>query len=472
MKVLYAAAEAVPFIKVGGLGDVMGGLPKELVKTGVDARVVIPFYSQIKEEYRNKAQFVKSIGVPLGWRMCYCGIFEAEIEGVTYYLVDNEQYFKRESVYGEYDDAERFSFFAKAVLEILPHVGFYPDIINANDWHTALVPLYLNAFYRNINEYRNIKTVLSIHNIEFQGQYDPLILGHVLGLDVTFRDIVMYDGCLNILKAGIESANVITTVSKTYADEILNPYFSHGLHNILEPRKYKLHGIVNGIDIDTFNPKTDPKIYQNFDWSSIRFKSNNKKELQKEMGLEVDAKKPVIGMVTRLTSQKGMDLIGEVMSELTKLDMQFIVLGTGYPEFEGMMRYWENECHDKIRGVIKFSSELASKIYAGSDLFLMPSKSEPCGLAQMIAMRYGTVPIVHAVGGLKETVTPYNPETKEGNGINFQSYNPWDMFDAIKRGLSLYNDKESWKHLRKNAMHTDFSWAKSAREYIELYNSI
>lgn len=472
MKVLYAAAEAAPFIKVGGLGDVMGGLPKELCKEGIDARVVIPMYSQINEEMRKKAEFVTSISVPLGWRMSYCGIFKAEIDGVTYYLIDNEQYFKRAGVYGEFDDAERFSFFSKAVLEILPHIGFFPDIINANDWHTALVPLYLNAFYRNINEYRNIKTVLSIHNIEFQGQYDPLILGHVLGLDVTYRSIFMYDGCLNILKAGIESANIVTTVSKNYAQEILDPYFSCGLHNILEPRKYKLRGIVNGIDTETFNPKTDPNIYHNYDYSSIRFKTNNKKEFQKDMALEVDSKKPLIGMVTRLTSQKGMDLIGEVMRELVKLDMQFVVLGTGYPEYEGMMRYWENECHDKVRGIIKFSSELASKIYAASDLFLMPSKSEPCGLAQMIAMRYGTVPIVHAVGGLGETVHPYNPEIKEGNGITFQSYNAWDMFDAIKRGLALYGDKENWKILRRNAMHTDFSWAVSAKEYIEIYKNL
>lgn len=472
MKVLYAAAEASPFIKVGGLGDVMGGLPKELCKEGIDARVVIPLYSQIKSSLKEKLEFITVIGVPLGWRMCHCGIFKAEISGVAYYLIDNEQYFKRAGVYGEFDDAERFSFFSKAVLEILPHVGFFPDVINANDWHTALVPLYLNAFYRNINEYKNIKTVLSIHNIEFQGKYDPLIMGHVLGLDVTYRDIFMYDGCLNILKAGIESANIVTTVSKNYAREILSPYFSHGLHNILEPRKYKLRGIVNGIDTDTFNPKTDSAIYQNYDWSSIRFKTNNKKELQKEMGLEIDAKKPVIGMVTRLTDQKGLDLIGEVMHEFVNLDMQFIVLGTGFPEYENMMRYWENERHDKVRGIIKFSGEMASKIYAGADMFLMPSKSEPCGLAQMIAMRYGTVPIVHAIGGLGETVIPYNPETKEGNGVTFQSYNAWDMYDAINRALELYKDKESWRNIRKNAMFTDFSWSVSAKEYIEIYKNI
>jgi starch synthase len=472
MKVLFIAAEATPYIKVGGLGDVMGGLPKALIKLGVDARVVIPLYSQIKESLRADLKFVKALGVPLGWRICHCGIFEGEINGVKYYFIDNEQYFKRDNVYGEFDDAERFAFFSKAALEIFPHIDFYPDVINANDWHTALVPLYLNAFYRNIKFYKEIKTVLSIHNIEFQGQYDPLILGHVLGLDVTYRSILMYNGCLNILKAGIESANVVTTVSKNYANEILDPYFSHGLHNILQPRQYKLKGIVNGIDTDLFDPKTDSLIPYNYDYQTIRFKTSNKKAFQKEMGLEVSATIPIIGMVTRLTPQKGLDLIKEVMPQIVEMDMQLIVLGTGFSEYEEMMKYWEDACGSKVRGIIKFSNELASNIYAASDLFLMPSKSEPCGLAQMIAMRYGTIPIVHTVGGLKETVMPYDPATKVGNGITFQSYEALDMLDAIKRGLDLYQDKNSWRNIRKNAMSTDFCWNISAKEYMEVYEGI
>ena len=472
MKILYVAAEATPYVKVGGLGDVMGGLPKELCALGHDARVVIPLYSTIKEELKKDLKFVAEVNVPLGWRMCYCGIFEGEYKGVKYYFIDNKQYFERPSTYGEFDDAERFAFFSKATLEILPYIDFYPDVINANDWHTALVPLYLNAYYKNVISYKDIKTVLSIHNIEFQGQYDPIILGHVFGLDVTYRSIFMYDGCLNILKAGIESANLVTTVSKTYAQEILRPDFSHGLHNILVPRQYKLRGIVNGIDYDAFNPKTDKLIPHNFDYKTIRFKSLNKAAFQKEMGLPEDAKKPMIGMVTRLTSQKGLDLVREVMVELLKFDIQLVVLGTGYPEYEDLMRYWENTDHMKVRGIIKFSNELASKIYAASDMFLMPSRSEPCGLAQMISMRYGTVPIVHTVGGLKETVTPYNHETKEGNGFTFQSYSPWDMFDAIKRALAAYDSKDDWKNVRKNAMNTDFSWTKSANEYLETYKSV
>ena len=472
MKILYVAAEATPYVKVGGLGDVMGGLPKELCALGEDARVIIPLYSSIKEELKTELKFVAEINIPLGWRMCYCGIFESEYKGVKYYFIDNEQYFKRPNTYGEFDDAERFAFFSKAALEILPHIDFYPDIINANDWHTALVPLYLNAYYRNISAYKNTKTVLSIHNIEFQGQYDPIILGHVLGLDVTYRSIFMYDGCLNILKAGIESADLVTTVSKTYAQEILSPQFSHGLHNILVPRQYKLRGIVNGIDYDAFNPKTDKFLHRNFDYSTIRFKSLNKTALQKEMTLPEDTKKPMIGMVTRLTPQKGLDLIKDAMFELLKFDIQLVVLGTGYSEYEELMRYWEYTDHEKVRGIIKFSNELASKIYAASDMFLMPSRSEPCGLAQMISMRYGAVPIVHTVGGLKETVIPYNPETKEGNGFTFQSYNAWDMYDAVKRAVAAYNDKDIWKFVRKNAMNTDFSWNKSANEYMEIYKSI
>ena len=472
MKILFAAAEATPFIKVGGLGDVMGGLPKALNQLGVDARVIIPLYAQIKQELKDKLEFIAEIGIPLGWRMCHCGIFKAKISGVTYYLVDNEQFFKRPNVYGEFDDAERFAYFSKAVLETLPHVDFYPDVINANDWHTAMVPLYLNAFYRNIPEYQNIKTVLSIHNIEFQGQYDPLIMGNVFGLDVSHRDIMMYDGCLNVLKAGIESADLVTTVSKTYAQEILYLYFSHNLHNILIPRQYKLKGIINGIDTEVFNPKTDPALPYHYEYKSIRMKSMNKTALQKELGLEVDAKKPLIGMVTRLTPQKGLDLVREVMPELTKHDIQLVVLGTGYSEYEENLTYWDTVCHEKVRAIIRFSGELASKIYSAADLFLMPSHAEPCGLAQMISMRYGTIPIVHTVGGLKDSVTPYNPETKEGNGITFQSYNAWDMYDAIMRGLSFYHDKNQWKYLRKNAMNTDFSWENSAKEYKQTYEDL
>lgn len=471
-KILFAAAEALPFIKVGGLGDVMGSLPAALKALGADARVVLPLYAQIPEQLHQTLTFVTSIGVPAGWRVSHCGIFQGEYNGVTFYLLDNEQYFKRDAVYGEFDDAERFAFFSKAVLEILPHIGFYPDVINANDWHTALVPLYLNAFYRQTKGYGHIRTVLSIHNIEFQGKYDPYILGGVFGLDVAFRDILMYDGCLNILKGGIESADTVVTVSESYAQEILEPFYSSGLHHILQARKEKLVGIVNGIDTELFNPKTDENLTCGYDRETLRFKAINKRALQKEMGLPQISGVPLIGMVTRLTPQKGLGLIREAMDAISAMDMQLVVLGSGDPEFEAMIRDWSARASGKLRCSIGFSSTMASRIYAGADLFFMPSRSEPCGLAQMIAMRYGAVPVVHAVGGLKDTVIPFNPETGEGNGVTFLSYEAWDMLDALRRALALYHQKNVWRVVRRNGMSRDFSWGNSAKRYLDVYRAL
>ncbi len=472
MKVLFAAAEASPFIKVGGLGDVMGGLPKELVSKGIDARVILPLYSAIKPELREKIKYVTNCYVNNSWRSSYCGIFTAEHEGVTYYFIDNEQYFKRDVVYGSYDDGEIFAFFSRAVLEVLPVIDFIPDIINVNDWHTAMLPVYLNAYYRHRDEYKFIKTVLSIHNIEFQGKYDPYILGGLFGLDVCHKPVMMYDGDVNVLKGGIESADIVSTVSKNYVNEILQPEHSFGLHNILNARRGKLRGIINGLDTEVFNPETDKSIKTNYSISTLRNKKHNKVALQKSMALDTEADVPVIGMVTRLTKQKGFDLFYDVIDQIADLPVQIVVLGTGATEYEDMMRGWEHRRHDKVRGIIKFSSEIASQIYAGADLFLMPSKSEPCGLSQMIAMRYGTIPIVHTVGGLVDTVEPYNPQTKQGTGITFQSYNSYDMLDAIKRAVDLYYDKKNWLQIRKNAMSKDVSWNIPAEEYIAMYNEL
>lgn len=472
MKVLFAASEASPFVKVGGLGDVMGGLPKELNKKGVDARVILPLYSAINHKMREKLEYITNIYVENSWRNSYCGIFKAEVDGVIYYFIDNEQYFHREKVYGSYDDGEIFAFFSRAVLDVLPVIDFIPNIINVNDWHTSMVPVYLNAFYRHREEYRNIKTVLSIHNIEFQGKYDPFILGQLFGLDVSLKPLMMYDGCVNILKAGIESCDLVSTVSNNYADEILREEHSFGLHHILNARKNKLRGIINGIDTNVFNPKEDESIKTNYDITRIQNKRYNKIDLKNDMALSQDEDLPLIAMVTRLTKQKGLDLFYPVMDELSDLPMQFIILGTGDEEYENMLRGWEIRRHDKIRSVIKFSSSLASKIYAGADILLMPSKSEPCGLSQLIAMRYGTIPVVHTVGGLKDTVVPYNPETKEGCGITFQSYDSYDFLDAIKRAIALYYDKKNWKILRKNAMGKDVSWNYPANEYIKMYNEL
>ncbi len=472
MKVLFVAAEASPFIKVGGLGDVMGGLPKELVKKGIDARVILPLYSSIKQDLRKEIKYVTNVTVNNSWRSNYCGIFTAKYDGVTYYFIDNEQYFHRKSIYGNYDDGEIFAFFSRAVLDVLPIIDFIPDVINANDWHTAMVPVYLNVFYRHRDEYKNIKTVLSIHNIEFQGKFDPYILGQLFGMDASLKPLMMYDGDINVLKAGIESADIVSTVSKNYVNEILNPQHSYGLHHILNARRGKLRGIINGLDTESFNPETDKFIKTNYNASSLQKKRFNKLQLQKSMALKEDASIPVIGMVTRLTRQKGLDLFYNVMDQIADLNVQIVVLGTGAYEYENMMHDWEYRRYDKVRGVVKFSAETASQIYAGADLFLMPSLSEPCGLSQMIAMRYGTIPIVHTVGGLKDTVEPYNPETKEGNGITFQSYNSYDMLDAIKRAVDLYNSKSDWLQVRKNAMKKDVSWNCPAEEYIEMYKDL
>lgn len=472
MKVLFATSEASPFLKTGGLGDVLGALPKAVAKEGVDARVIMPLYSSIPHGLRSQMEFIANFYVTISWRKTYCGVFSARVGEVTYYFIDNEQYFSRNNIYGEYDDSERFAFFSKAVLDVLNLIDFFPDVIHVNDWQTALLPVYLEAFYREDLRYRNIKTVLSIHNIEFQGKYNPIILGSIFGLDVNFRSLLMYDGNINLLKGAIESCDMVTTVSDTYAEEILHETHSHGLHNILIPRRYKLRGVINGIDTDVFNPETDSAIYKNYTYDTIRFKSNNKKALQKEMGLEVNNDIPLIGMVTRLTDQKGIQLLQEVAHEINQMNVQLIALGTGDAHYENFLHDWENNCHDKIRGYVGFSGAIAQKIYAGADMFLMPSKSEPCGLSQMIAMRYGTIPIVHSVGGLHDTVPAFNPETKEGKGVTFQSFNAYDMLDAIRRAVDLYNDKTSWRAMRKNAMSGDYSWVEPARKYIEIYKEI
>ena len=472
MKILFAAAEASPFIKVGGLGDVAGALQKALVEKGHDVRVVLPLYSSIKWEMREKCQYIKYFYFMHGWRNCYCGIFEANIDGVIYYLVDNEYYFKRRAPYGEFDDGERFAFFSRAVLEILPQVDFFPDIIHCNDWHTAAVPVYLDAQYRWRDGYEYIRTVFSIHNIEFQGKYGLDTLGSVFALPPDWESVVEHDGCLNLMKGAIERANAVNTVSETYANEILDPYFSFGLDTILRPRRYKLSGIVNGIDVKAFDPATDPAIAVNYDIDTRADKVENKLALQKELGLAVDPDIPMIGMVGRLTSQKGIDLMYPIMEELMKHEVQLVVLGTGYAEIEDFMRFCDAAYHDKMRAMITFSSSMAQKIYSGADLFLMPSKSEPCGLAQLISMRYGTIPVVHAVGGLKDTVVPYNPAEGTGNGVNFQSYNAWDMYDAIMRGIAIWSDPEERDQIMVNGMSGDYSWDVSADKYLKLYESV
>ena len=471
MKVCFIAAEAAPFVKVGGLGDVIGSLPKALRQLGVDARVVLPLYSSIDRE-RFGLKYKAYQFVDLGWRHSYCGIFETEVDGVPCYFIDNEQYFNRDSIYGQIDDGERFAFFSKAALEILPALDFKPDVVNVNDWHTALSVIYLDVLKsREAEFYKDMKSVLSIHNIEFQGRFNPYEMGNLFGLENKYFDALIYNGDVNLLKGAIQLANRINTVSETYAREILDPYFSYGLDKILTVEQGKLRGIINGIDVDKFNPKTDPMIPVNYDLNTFEDKVQNKLAFQKEMALEVNADIPLIGMVTRLTHQKGIDLILQASEEILKTGAQLVVLGTGDAHYESALRSLEHYRHDRVRSILLFSNEMSAKIYAASDLFLMPSKTEPCGLSQLISMRYGTVPVVHRVGGLRDTVIPFTGV--EGNGFTFESFQAGDMMDAIYRAVTcFYQSPDEWKQIIKNNLQKDVSWEQSAKKYLDLYHEV
>ena len=471
MKVCFIAAEAAPFVKVGGLGDVIGSLPKALRQLGVDARVVLPLYSSIDRE-RFGLKYKAYQFVDLGWRHSYCGIFETEVDGVPCYFVDNEQYFNRDSIYGQIDDGERFAFFSKAALEILPALDFKPDVVNVNDWHTALSVIYLDVLKsREAEFYKDMKSVLSIHNIEFQGKFNPYEMGNLFGLENKYFDALIYNGDLNLLKGAIQLADRVNTVSETYAREILDPYFSYGLDKILNVEQGKLRGILNGIDVDKFNPKTDPMIPVNYDLNTFEDKVQNKLAFQKEMDLEVNADIPLIGMVTRLTHQKGIDLILQASEEILKTGAQLVILGTGDAHYESALRSLEHYRHDRVRSILLFSNEMSAKIYAASDLFLMPSKTEPCGLSQLISMRYGTVPVVHRVGGLRDTVIPFTGV--EGNGFTFESFQAGDMMDAIYRAVTcFYQSPDEWKQIIKNNLQKDVSWEQSAKKYLDLYHEV
>lgn len=471
MKVCFIAAEAAPFVKVGGLGDVIGSLPKALRELGVDARVILPLYSSIDRE-RFGLKYKVYQFVDLGWRHSYCGIFETEVDGVPCYFVDNEQYFNRDSIYGQADDGERFAFFSKAALEILPALDFKPDVVNVNDWHTALSVIYLDVLKsREAEFYKDMKSVLSIHNIEFQGRFNPYEMGNLFGLENKYFDALIYNGDVNLLKGAIQLADRVNTVSETYAREILDPYFSYGLDKILTVEQGKLRGILNGIDIVIFNPKTDPVIPVNYDLETFEDKVQNKLAFQKEMDLEVNADIPLIGMVTRLTHQKGIDLILQASEEILKTGAQLVILGTGDAHYESALRSLEHYRHDRVRSILLFSNEMSAKIYAASDLFLMPSKTEPCGLSQLISMRYGTVPVVHRVGGLRDTVIPFTGV--EGNGFTFESFQAGDMMDAIYRAVTcFYQSPDEWKQIIKNNLQKDVSWEQSAKKYLDLYHEV
>lgn len=471
LKILFAASEAGPFIRSGGLGDVAASLPKALKKNGCDIRVVLPLYLDIDWSWRSQMRYLGALYVPLSWRRQYCGVFEAEYGGVTYYFIDNEYYFKRSGIYGHFDDAERFAFFSKAVLAAMSVTGFYPDVLHVNDWQTALTPVFLDVFYR-YGEYSGIKTVFTIHNIEFQGKYGLNIGEDIIGLDKNAMRLVEYDKCVNFMKGAIETSNAVTTVSDAYAREILDPFYSYGLEGILKRRQYKISGIINGIDTDVYNPATDKALLKNFTFDTIENKRENKRNLLDMICLPYSENRPLIGMVTRLTSQKGMDLVSRVAEDILGKDISFVVLGKGDWKYETMLKDFENYYPNKIKAIVGFSLDVASKIYGGADFLLMPSKFEPCGLSQMIAMRYGAVPIVREAGGLKDTVEAYNYLRGTGNGFTFKSYDAYDMLDAINRAIDVYYKKDEFKKVVRNAMASDFSWTESARKYEELYRKL
>lgn len=470
MKVLYAASEALPFMASGGLGDVAGSLPQALRKRLIGCRIVMPLYDTIRQELKDTLRFITHISVPVAWRRQYCGIFEAKHNGVIYYLLDNQYYFKRDTIYGHYDDAERFAFFSRAILEIIPYIDFKPDIIHCNDWQTALTPVYYSAMYANSPGYENIKTVFTIHNIQYQGIYGKEILEDVLGIPADKTSLLEYDGCINFMKGAIECANRITTVSPSYADEILDPWYAHGLDGILNERRFKLSGILNGIDIINYDPETDKSIRANYSAADTSGKKLDKEDLQQIMGLPVRGDVPIIGMVSRLVSHKGLDLVKGILDELLATsDVQLVVLGSGDYEYETFFREIAGRYPDKIGLRVGFIPDLARKIYAGADMFLMPSKSEPCGLSQMVALRYGTVPIVRETGGLRDSIT--DSGDGEGNGFTFKSYNAHDMLDAIRRALTVYYNG-NWDELTLRALECDFSWGRSANTYIKLYKAL
>ncbi len=476
LRILMAGGEALPFASSGGLGDVLGSLPAALkarLGEGTDVRVVIPLYGQIKDEWREKMTFIRAITVPLAWRNQYCGIFTLEKDGVTWYFLDNEYYFKRPTLYGNFDDGERYAFFSMAVLELMREVDFFPDVLHAHDWQSALSVIYLKRRYANDPRYAGIRAVYTIHNIEYQGYYDFSILGDVFALGEEDRALVEHNGCINLTKGAIVCCDRLSTVSRRYAEELRDAFFAHGLEPITNRYAYKSTGIVNGIDINYYNPESDPDLPALFSAKKPKGKAVCKAELQARLSLEVSPDTPIVAMITRLVAHKGLDLVRHVIDELlSERKMQFVLLGTGEREYEDFFRGLAERYPGRVASVIDFNKPLSKWIYAGADLFLMPSKSEPCGLAQMIACRYGTLPIVRETGGLFDTITPANPTTAEGNGVTFVTYNAHDMKDAVERALGYYADRTLWAKLMNNAMTSDFSWNASAGHYEALYRDL
>ena len=463
-KILFVASESTPFIATGGLAEVVGSLSTALAASGkFDVRVVIPLYSDIKKEYRDKFTYLGNLYVHLAWRNQYCGIFSYEKDGVTFYFIDNEFYFKRPGCYGYFDDGERFAFFSRSVLEIMPFVNFYPDVMHCHDWQAALSAIYLKTNYCFREEYQYIRALFTIHNIEYQGQYSLDLLCDLFDIYGEYRYLVEYNNSINLMKGAIECCERFSTVSPKYAQEIKDPYFAHGLDGIVRNNEFKLTGILNGIDDLSYNCKLDKHLFANFSPEDFSNKAVCKQELQKMLNLPQRSDVPVISMISRLVSHKGLDLVTNVIEELLQDDIQIVILGTGDAHFEGFFKDLANRYPEKLSANIVFNGDLSRKIYSGSDIFLMPSKSEPCGLSQMIACRYGTIPIVRETGGLYDSIKPLE------NGYTFTNYNAHDMLYVIRQAINDYKNKEEWRKLMYRAATTDFSWKRSAKLYEALY---
>ena len=472
--ILFVASECAPFIKTGGLADVVGSLPKSFNKDEFDCRVVMPKYMCMKWEFVQRLEYVTHFYMNLNWRSQYVGIFKVVHDGVTIYMIDNEYYFGGDKPYGDTKrDIEKFSFFSRAALSILPVIGFRPDVIHCHDWQTGLVPVYLKDCFAEGDFYRGIKSVMTIHNLKFQGIWDIKTVRDIAGLSNYYftSDKLKYYDDANLLKGGIVYADHVTTVSNTYAEEIKTPFYGEGLDGLMRARSNCLSGIVNGIDYDIYNPETDPYITKNFNVDTFRKeKKMNKRQLQQDLGLDVDDKKFMIGCVSRLTDQKGFDLIAYIMDELCQDDIQFVVLGTGEEKYENMFRHFDWKYHNKVSAQIYYSEEMSRRIYASCDAFLMPSLFEPCGLSQLMRLRYGTLPIVRETGGLRDTVEPYNEFESRGTGFSFSNYNAHEMLGTIRYAKdTFYNKKREWNKMVDRAMMADFSWNVSARKYEDIY---
>ncbi|MDD4112716.1 MAG: glycogen synthase GlgA [Herbinix sp.] len=474
--ILLVASEAVPFAKTGGLADVVGSLPSAFDRDNYDVRVIMPKYGSIPKEYTDKMIFITQINVSLGWRNKYCGIFKLEHEGITFYFIDNEFYFSGIQLYSYiHEDIEKFAFFSSAVLSVLPHIDFRPDILHCNDWQTSLIPVMLNVLYKNHIFYNGIKTIMTIHNLKFQGIWGLGETYDATGLPIECftPDKMEYYNDSNLLKGGLVYANHITTVSTTYMEEIQTPEYGEGLDGLLRARKNDLTGIINGISYTEYNPSSDDLIYAKYnlkDFSSK--KADNKVALQRQLGLTEDKNTFLIGVVSRLTDQKGFDLISDLMERFCGQDMQLVVLGTGESKHEDMLRHYAELYPDKVSANILFSNDLAHKIYGASDAFLMPSLFEPCGLSQLISMRYGTVPIVRETGGLKDTVIPFNKYSGEGTGFSFTNYNADELWSIICMAKETYKDQTKWNSIARQGMAKDYSWLEAAKQYADLYKTL